>query len=105
MREREVEKHLRTECAAAGGIAEKHVSPGYNGVPDRICSWPFGFKDWVELKRPKRDGGRLEPHQERDHKRRRAMGHRVWVCHTKEQVDEYIAFCKKRHAEAVAWKL
>lgn len=25
------------------------------------------------------------------------MGHKVWVCYTKEQVDEYIEFCIGRH--------
>jgi hypothetical protein len=98
VRETDVERYLRDAVALAGGFAEKHVSPGRNGVPDRIVSWPYGFADWVETKRPKRDGGRLESHQKRDHKRREAMGHRVWTIYTKEQADEYIEFCKSREA-------
>lgn len=77
----------------AGGEAEKFVSPGRRGVPDRIVSWPFGRVDWVELKAP---NGRLKPEQERDHERRRAMGHAVWTCFTKDQVDRYITASRGR---------
>lgn len=87
MRESTVEKYFVKKVREAGGEAEKFVSPGRRGVPDRVVSLPGGRVDWVELKAP---NGRLKPEQERDHERRRAMGHPVWVLFTKEQVDRYI---------------
>ena len=36
MREKEVERKLVQKVKAMGGLAPKFVSPGLNGVPDRI---------------------------------------------------------------------
>ena len=50
MRESELEKILVREVAAAGGKAYKFVSPGNDGVPDRIVVLPKGRVYFVELK-------------------------------------------------------
>ena len=94
MLEKTVENYLVRQCKRYGGVAEKFTSPGKRGVPDRICSWPYGHKDWVECKAP---DGCLKKDQVRDHIRRRNMGHSVFVCWSREDVDKYIADCIKRN--------
>lgn len=94
MLEKTVENYLVRQCKKYGGMAEKFVSPGKRGVPDRICSWPYGHKDWVECKAP---NGALKKDQLRDHLKRRDMGHEVWVLYTKGNVDSYIESCRNRH--------
>lgn len=52
MREKGIEQALVKEVKRRGGICPKWVSPGFDGVPDRIVLLPgrkFGF---VEVKAP-----------------------------------------------------
>lgn len=98
MRETDIEGYLREQVELNGGMCEKHVSPGRRGVPDRICSWRFGFKDWVETKRPTKGA---EPHQKRDHKRRNELGSSVFIINSKDLVHDYIAFCIARDSRAI----
>ena len=52
MRESVVERKLTTEAKKRGGLAVKFVSPGLNGVPDRLVLFPGGRLAFVELKAP-----------------------------------------------------
>lgn len=52
MRESELERRFRRLTMQAGGKAYKFVSPGNDGVPDRIVILPGGRIGFVELKRP-----------------------------------------------------
>ncbi|NBI86984.1 VRR-NUC domain-containing protein [Lachnospiraceae bacterium] len=52
MLERVIESRLRQEAKKRGGMALKFVSPGMNGVPDRIVLLPGGKMAFVELKAP-----------------------------------------------------
>lgn len=52
MRESAVEHKFCKEVKAKGGIALKFVSPGMNGVPDRIVLMPEGKMAFVEMKAP-----------------------------------------------------
>lgn len=52
MRESELEKKFRERVRQAGGKAYKFVSPGNDGVPDRLVILPGGRIGFVELKRP-----------------------------------------------------
>lgn len=52
MRESVVEKKFTTEVKKRGGLAVKFVSPGFNGVPDRLVLFPGGRMAFVELKAP-----------------------------------------------------
>lgn len=52
MLERVIESRLRQEAKKRGGMALKFVSPGMNGVPDRIVLLPDGKMAFVELKAP-----------------------------------------------------
>lgn len=84
MREHDVENYLRDRVKDAGGIAYKFVSPGNNGVPDRIVMLPGVHDIFVELKAP---GGKPTALQRNQHKRLRALGRDVRVIDNKEQVD------------------
>ena len=50
LRERDIEKELKEAVEASGGLCYKWVSPGNNGVPDRIVILPGGEICFVELK-------------------------------------------------------
>lgn len=50
MRESELERILVDEVRKVGGRAYKWVSPGNDGVPDRIVFFPDGSVYFVELK-------------------------------------------------------
>ena len=50
MREKDIEKILVDGVKGTGGRAYKWVSPGNNGVPDRIVFLPGGRIIFVELK-------------------------------------------------------
>ena len=55
MLERELEKIFVAEMKKLGGYAYKFVSPGNDGVPDRIAIFPDGRLVFAELKAD--DGG------------------------------------------------
>lgn len=87
MRERDIEAYLRERVKALGGWAAKWVSPGNNGVPDRLVILPGGRIVMAELKAP---GRKPDPLQVVQHKRLRALGCDVRVIDSKEQVDDML---------------
>ncbi|WP_368653059.1 VRR-NUC domain-containing protein [Ornithinibacillus sp. 4-3] len=52
MLEKYIEKKLVAEVKKMGGIAAKFVSPGLDGMPDRLVLLPYGKMAFVELKAP-----------------------------------------------------
>lgn len=76
MKEREIEKILVAEVKRLGGRAYKWVSPGNDGVPDRIVIFPQRPPVFVELKK---DTGRLSPLQKSQITRLEALGQDVRV--------------------------
>jgi hypothetical protein len=89
MREREVEAYLlRRVKGERGGDVRKVRWVGRVGAPDRLVLLP-GVHFLVELKKPK--GGILENHQVREIERLRRAGFTVYVCWTKEQIDEVMS--------------
>lgn len=62
MRESELERILVNEVKKEGGKAYKWVSPGNDGVPDRIVIFPGGEIYFIELKA---DSGRVRPLQQK----------------------------------------
>lgn len=50
MREKLIEEDLRDKVKYLGGKAYKWISPGNNGMPDRIVVMPGGKIVFVELK-------------------------------------------------------
>ena len=64
--EKKIEEKLRKRMKSIGGRCYKFVSPGNNGVPDRICVFPSGQIVFVELKTK---GGRFSEVQKVQQKR------------------------------------
>ena len=82
--EASVERHLIKRVKAMRGLAVKVMFlPGW---PDRMVLLPGGRISWYELKRPK--GGRFQPLQPYWIKTLRGLGFAVYVCKTKQEVDE-----------------
>ena len=83
MRESAVERKFVTEVKKRGGIAAKFVSPGLNGMPDRLVLFPGGRMAFVELKAP---GETMRPLQVRRAEQLRALGFRVYCVDNKEMI-------------------
>ena len=60
MTEKELEQKLVREVKKRGGRAYKFISPGINGVPDRLVLLPGGRAGFVEVKAP---GKKMRPNQ------------------------------------------
>lgn len=71
MKEKEIEKILVDEVRKLGGRAYKFVSPGNDGVPDRIVIFPDGRPIFTELKT---DTGKLSALQSMQLKRLDDLG-------------------------------
>ncbi len=83
MKESEIEKHLRAEAKRMGGMAVKFVSPGLDGVPDRIVLLPGRKIAFVELKAP---GKKPRPLQEKRMRQLECLGFPVYVIDGVEQI-------------------
>ena len=83
MHERVIESKLTRATKAMGGICPKFVSPGYDGMPDRIVLFPGGRIAFVEVKAP---GEKPRPLQLSRHRLLRRLGFRVYVLDATEQI-------------------
>lgn len=83
MREKVIEQKLVAEVKKAGGICPKWVSPGFDGVPDRIAMFPGGRIAFVEVKAP---GEKPRPLQRARHELLRKLGFRVYVLDEIEKI-------------------
>ena len=88
MREREIERQFAAEVKKHGGIAVKFVSPGFDGMPDRLALLPDGKCGFVEVKAP---GQRPRPLQEARHRLLRSLGFKVYVLDDKNQIQKIIS--------------
>ncbi len=87
MREKVVEAKLVEQTKAAGGICPKFVSPGFDGMPDRIVLLPGGHMGFVEVKAP---GKKPRPLQISRHKLLQRLGFPVYVLDRPEQIPEIL---------------
>ena len=83
MREKTIEKKLGIAIKDMGGIAPKFMSPGFDGMPDRIVLLPGGRMGFVEVKAP---GKVPRPLQEARHRMLRRLGFQVYVLDRAEQI-------------------
>lgn len=83
MREKQIESKLVIEVKKIGGIAPKLVSPGFDGMPDRLVLLPDGHIAFVELKAP---GKKPRLLQLARHRLLRSLGFRVYVIDDAEQI-------------------
>ena len=86
-REKEIELDLRRTVERHGGWALKFISPGMDGVPDRIVLLPGGQLIFVELKAP---GKHTRPLQTVRHRMLQKLGFKVYVIDSVEQIEGVI---------------
>ncbi|MCR4691290.1 MAG: VRR-NUC domain-containing protein [Lachnospiraceae bacterium] len=87
MREKEIERQFARSVKKRGGIALKFVSPGFDGMPDRLVLFPEGRVGFVEVKAP---GKKPRPLQISRHRLLRKMGFQVYVLDAREQIEVII---------------
>ena len=85
--ERDIEKWLVKQVRRLGGEAYKFVSPGNDGVPDRIVLLPGGEIWFVELKR---EDGVTSSIQEYQLHKIRQTGAKAVVLHGRFEVFNWI---------------
>jgi hypothetical protein len=78
-----IERKLVTETKKRGGLAVKFVSPGLDGVPDRLILLPGTRMAFMELKAP---GKKPRPLQEKRARQLVALGFMVYCIDGKEQI-------------------
>ena len=83
MREKQVEQKLVRAVKARGGICPKFVSPGFDGMPDRIVLLPGRHFGFVEVKAP---GEVPRPLQISRHRLMKKMGFQVYVLDDPEKI-------------------
>lgn len=83
MTEEYIEQKLVKAVKKKGGMALKFVSPGLDGVPDRIVLLPMGRIAFVELKAP---GKKIRPLQVRRKRQLEALGFLVYCIDRVEQI-------------------
>lgn len=87
MREKKIEQKLVTAVKKHGGICPKFVSPGFDGMPDRLLLLPHGRFAFVEVKAPNQ---KPRPLQLSRHRLLRRLGFRVYVLDALEYIDKII---------------
>ena len=87
MTEKYIEQKLVKAVKEMGGMAPKFVSPGLDGVPDRIVLLPMGRMALVELKAP---GQKMRLLQVRRKRQLEALGFLVYCIDGVEQIEEVL---------------
>lgn len=88
MREKDVEQALVQAVKKIGGMCPKFVSPGTNGMPDRIALFRGGRMGFIEVKAPKK---KPRPLQVRQHQRLKDLGFPVFVLDDPDEIEEILA--------------
>ena len=87
MREKQIETKLVKAVRTVGGMCPKLVSPGTDGMPDRLVLLPGCRIGFVEVKAP---GKEPRPLQTQRHRQLRALGFPVFVLDDPEQVPQIV---------------
>ena len=83
MQEKYIEQKLVAAVKSMGGMAPKFVSPGIDGMPDRIVLLPMGRIAFVECKAT---GKKMRPLQNKRMKQLEALGFLVYCLDDVEQI-------------------
>ena len=83
MREKTLERKLVEAVKATGGLCPKFVSPGFDGMPDRLVLLPGSRIAFVEVKAM---GCKPRPLQVSRHGMLRRLGFRVYVLDSEERI-------------------
>ena len=81
--EKTIEKKLVNAVKSTGGIAPKFVSPGFDGMPDRLVLLPGGKIGFVEVKA---SGKVPRPLQVARHRLLKRLGFQVFVLDDPAQI-------------------
>lgn len=82
-KEKSIEQKLVRAVKQCGGICPKLVSPGFDGMPDRLVLLPGGRMGFVEVKAP---GKEPRPLQTARHQLLAHLGFKVYVLDAPEQI-------------------
>jgi hypothetical protein len=91
--EKYIEQKLVKAVKERGGMALKFVSPGLDGVPDRIVLLPMERIAFVELKAP---GKKMRPLQVKRNRQLEALGFLVYCIDGVEQIEGVLDEIKNR---------
>lgn len=83
MREKQIEQKLVSEVKRRGGICPKWVSPGFDGVPDRLVFLPGRHFGMVEVKAP---GEKPRLLQASRHRLLEKLGFKTYILDGTEQI-------------------
>jgi hypothetical protein len=86
--EKQIEKKLVKAVKQRGGLAPKLISPGMDGMPDRMVLLPGECILFVEVKAP---GRKPRPLQELRHRQLTELGFEVYVLDDPEQIPEILS--------------
>lgn len=92
MKESTIESKLRDGVKRLGGRAYKFVSPGNDGVPDRLVVMPGRMPIFVELKT---ESGRLSQLQKVQIDRLKKLGQDVRVLYGMKEVEGFLQQIKE----------
>jgi hypothetical protein len=91
--EKYIEQKLVKAVKKRGGMALKFVSPGLDGVPDRIVLLPMGRMAFVELKA---QGKKMRPLQVRRKRQLEGLGFLVYCVDRVEEIGGVLDEIKNR---------
>lgn len=83
MREKSTETKLVKAVKEKSGLAPKFISPGLDGVPDRLVLLPEGKIAFIELKA---EGKKLRPLQVKRKRQLESLGFSVYCIDKPEQI-------------------
>lgn len=87
MLEKEIEMQLVKAVKDQGGLAVKFISPGFDGMPDRLVLLPGGRCGFVEVKAP---GKKPRALQRVRHKMLKALGFKAYVLDSIGMIQEIL---------------
>jgi len=87
MREKTIEQRFVHIVKKMGGLCPKFVSPGMDGMPDRLVLLPGARFAFVETKAP---GKKPRPLQLHRHEQLRQLGFRVFVLDDPERISDLL---------------
>ncbi len=85
--EKEIERKLVNAVRGKGGICPKFVSPGFDGMPDRLALLPDGKAGFIEVKDK---GKKPRPLQESRHRLLRGLGFQVFILDDKQNIPDIL---------------
>ena len=83
MREKVIEAKLCCRVRDAGGMCPKLISPGMDGMPDRLILMPGARVAFAEIKAPNQKPRALQTYR---HEQLRALGFPVYVVDDLDQI-------------------